>query len=105
MVEPTPGVTSVADVDRALLEAFSVEMQEHVAACEQLLVRAGTDAVDEPDLQLFLRSMHSIKGLARVLAQADLERLAHLAESLLVAVRDRRATLDRPRQEDRKSVV
>ena len=89
----------MADVDRALLDAFAVEMKEHVAACEQVLVRASTDVVHENDLQLLLRGMHSIKGLARVLAQASLERLAHAAESLLVAVRDRRAVLDRSRQE------
>ena len=89
----------MADVDRALLSAFAVEMLEHVAACEQVLVRAATEPVYEQDFQLLLRSVHSIKGLARVLAQAGLERLAHVVESLLVAVRDRRYTLDGPAQE------
>ncbi|MEA2699590.1 MAG: two-component system, chemotaxis family, sensor kinase CheA [Myxococcales bacterium] len=89
----------MAEVDRALLTAFAVEMLEHVAACEQVLVRAATEPIYEQDFQLLLRSVHSIKGLARVLAQAGLERLAHVVESLLVAVRDRRFTLDGPAQE------
>ncbi|HET6279670.1 MAG TPA: Hpt domain-containing protein, partial [Polyangia bacterium] len=88
-----------ADIDRALLDAFAVEMQEHVAACEQVLVRASTESIHEQDFQLLLRSMHSIKGLARVLAQAGLERLAHTTESLLVAVRDSKRPLDPATQE------
>jgi chemotaxis protein histidine kinase CheA len=89
----------MVEVDRALLGAFAAEMLEHVAACERVLVRASTETVFEDDLNLLLRSMHSIKGLARVLAQPGLERLAHVAESLLVAVREGRCTLDRPAQE------
>jgi chemotaxis protein histidine kinase CheA len=89
----------MADVDRALLGAFGAEMLEHAAACEQVLVRASTEPLLEQDIHLMLRSVHSIKGLARVLAQAGLERLAHLAETLLVAVRDGRTTLDGPAQD------
>jgi chemotaxis protein histidine kinase CheA len=82
------------ELDRALLGAFAVEMLEHVVACEQVLVRASTEPVHEQDFHLLLRSLHSIKGLARVLAAGGLEKLAHVAESLLVAVRDGRRTLD-----------
>ena len=89
----------MVDVDRALLAAFAVEMLEHVEACEKVLVRASTEPVYEPEFQLLLRSLHSIKGLARVLAQAGLEKVAHVAESLLVAVRERRVALDGPTQE------
>jgi chemotaxis protein histidine kinase CheA len=87
------------ELDRALLAAFAVEMLEHVAACEQVLVRASTEPVYEQDFHLLLRSLHSIKGLARVLAATGLERLAHVAESLLVAVREGRRTLDGPTQD------
>ena len=81
------------EFDGALLREFASEMIEHVAACEQVLVRASTDPVYEQDYHLMLRSMHSIKGLARVLASTGLERLAHAAESLLVEVRDGRRVL------------
>jgi two-component system chemotaxis sensor kinase CheA len=84
----------VIELDRAVLREFGAEMLEHVAACEQVLVRAGTEPVHEQDFHLLLRSVHSIKGLARVLASRGLERLAHVTESLLVAVRDGRRPLD-----------
>ena len=81
------------DRDRAVLREFSSEMLEHVAACEQVLVRASTDPVHEQDYHLLLRSMHSMKGLARVLAATGLEQLAHAAEALLIDVRDGRRAL------------
>ncbi len=87
------------ELDRAVLREFATEMLEHVAACEQVLVRASTEPVYEQDFHLLLRSVHSIKGLARVLASTGLERLAHVTESLLVAVRDGKRTLDGPTQD------
>jgi two-component system chemotaxis sensor kinase CheA len=87
------------ELDRAVLQEFATEMREHVAACEQVLVRASTEPLYEQDFHLLLRSMHSIKGLARVLASTGLEKLAHVAESLLAAVRDGRRALDRPTQD------
>ena len=77
------------EFDRAVLREFATEMLEHVAACEQVLVRAGTEPVYEQDFHLLLRSMHSIKGLARVLVSTDLEKLAHVAESRVEAGRVR----------------
>jgi chemotaxis protein histidine kinase CheA len=81
------------EFDGAVLREFASEMTEHVAACEQVLVRASTDPVYEQDYHLMLRSMHSIKGLARVLASTGLEKLAHVSESLVVDVRDGRRAL------------
>jgi two-component system chemotaxis sensor kinase CheA len=83
------------EFDRALLGEFAAEIREHVAACERVLVRASTEAVPEEDIHLLLRSVHSIKGLARVLASTSLENLAHVAESLLVSVREGKRPLDR----------
>ena len=81
------------ELDGAVLREFGSEMLEHVAACEQVLVRASTDPIYEQDYHLVLRSMHSIKGLARVLASTGLEKLAHVAESLVIEVRDGRRVL------------
>ena len=75
------------ELDRTLLAAFGGEMLEHAEACEQVLARASAQPVYEEDFKQLLRSMHSIKALARVVASTGLEKLAHLAESLLVAVR------------------
>ena len=87
------------ELDRTLLAAFGGEMLEHAEGCEQVLARASAQPVDEEDFQRLLRSMHSIKALARVVASPGLEKLAHLAESLLVAVRDGRRPLDAPAQD------
>src|SRR5260370_3180638 len=67
----------VIEFDRALLGEFAAEILEHVAACEQVLVRASTEPVTEQGVNLLLRSVHSIKGLARVLASTSLERLTN----------------------------
>jgi chemotaxis protein histidine kinase CheA len=87
------------EFDRALLGEFAAEILEHVAACESVLVRASTEPPDEQGIHVLLRSVHSIKGLARVLASSGLERLAHVAESLLVTVREGRRALDGPTQD------
>jgi chemotaxis protein histidine kinase CheA len=87
------------DLDPALLQEFAAEMLEHVAACEQVLVRASTEQLYEQDFHLLLRSLHSVKGLARVVSSSGLEKLAHVAETLLIAVRDGRRALDRPVQD------
>jgi chemotaxis protein histidine kinase CheA len=87
------------EFDRVLLGEFAAEILEHVAACEQVLVRAATEPVSEQGIRLLLRSMHSIKGLARVLASTSLEKLAHVAESLLVTLRDGKRALDGPTQD------
>ena len=58
------------ELDRAVLREFATEMLEHVAACEQVLVRSSTEPLYEQDFHLLLRSVHSIKGLARVLTSA-----------------------------------
>jgi two-component system chemotaxis sensor kinase CheA len=87
------------EFDRALLGEFAAEILEHVAACESVLVRASTEPASEQTIQVLFRSVHSIKGLARVLASSGLERLAHVAESLLGTVREGRRALDGPTQD------
>lgn len=84
----------MSEFDQSLLQEFSIEIVEHVEACERVLVRASADGVSEEDVNLLFRSVHSVKGLARVLAASGLEKLAHVAESLLSGVRDGKIELD-----------
>jgi chemotaxis protein histidine kinase CheA len=89
----------VSSFEQELMQEFSVELIEHVEACERVLVRAASDGVSEDDVNLLFRSMHSIKGLARVLSASGLEKLAHVAESLLSSVREGTTELDTRAQE------
>jgi two-component system chemotaxis sensor kinase CheA len=89
----------VIELDRTVLREFATEMDEHVASCEQVLIRASTETVYEQDYHLLLRSMHSIKGLARVLGSAGMEKLAHATETVLAAIRDGGRALDGPTQD------
>src|SRR5579863_1428259 len=84
----------MSEIDPASALEFSTEVIEHVDASEQVLVRAGTEELAKDDINLLFRSFHSIKGLARVIGYTGLERLAHVAESLLATVRDGRRELD-----------
>ena len=84
----------MSELDPVSAQEFSAEVIEHVDASEQVLVRAGTEELAKDDINLLFRSFHSIKGLARVIGYTGLERLAHVAESLLATVRDGRRELD-----------
>jgi two-component system chemotaxis sensor kinase CheA len=84
----------MSELDAALAQEFSTEVIEHVDASEQVLVRTGTEDLSADDINLLFRSFHSIKGLARVVGYSGLEKLAHVAESLLATVRDGRRGLD-----------
>jgi chemotaxis protein histidine kinase CheA len=85
--------------DNGLIHEFALEVAEHVEASERLLVRAATDALSSDEINLLFRSFHSVKGLARVVDCAPLERLAHATESLLSPVRDGERPLDQTLQD------
>ncbi len=77
----------------AMVQEFATEVAEHIDASEQILVGASVEAPAPADINLLFRSFHSIKGLARVIGFAPLERIAHEAESLLATVRGGTRTL------------
>jgi chemotaxis protein histidine kinase CheA len=70
-----------------VMSQFAVEVGEHLAAIEPVLVAADFEAPERSDIDLLFRGFHSIKGLARVLDARGIEALAHEAESLLSLVR------------------
>jgi len=78
-------VTSRLDPD--LRSEFKVEVGQHLAAIEPLLLSADFNALERPEIDLLFRGFHSIKGLARVVDAKGMEALAHEAENLLSQVR------------------
>lgn len=84
----------MAPSSNALVGDFAEEVAEHVAAAEQVLVRAGAQSAEPDDINLLFRSFHSVKGLARVIGFEAAERLAHAAETLLSEVRAGERPLD-----------
>jgi chemotaxis protein histidine kinase CheA len=78
-------VTSRPDPD--LRSQFTVEVGQHLAAIEPLLLAGDFNALERPEVDLLFRGFHSIKGLARVVDAKGMEALAHEAENLLSQVR------------------
>ena len=74
-------------VDPDLSSQFAVEVSQHLAAIEPLLLTADFADLARPEIDLLFRGFHSIKGLARVINAKGMEAVAHEAESLLSQVR------------------
>lgn len=70
-----------------LLSQFAIEVGQHLAAIEALLLSADFTALARPEIDLLFRGFHSIKGLARVVDAKGMEAVAHEAESLLSKLR------------------
>jgi two-component system chemotaxis sensor kinase CheA len=81
-------------IDPQLLSQFKVEVDQHLVAIEPVLGLSESGGLKRSDIDLLLRGVHSIKGLARSFAATEMEALAHEAESLLSPVRSGRRALD-----------
>lgn len=74
-------------IDHDLMSQFTVEVDQHLAAIEPILVAADFETPKRSDMDLMFRGFHSIKGLARMIEANAMEALAHEAENLLSRVR------------------
>lgn len=72
---------------------FVEEAREHLDVMESLLLALDPQQVDGETLNALFRAAHSIKGGAATFGLDEVTRLAHVAESLLDRVRDRRLAL------------
>lgn len=81
-------------IDPQLMSQFTVEIDQHLLAIEPVLGTPELDELKRSDIDLLLREFHSIKGLARAFAAAEMEAVAHEAESLLAPVRSGNRLLD-----------
>lgn len=79
-----------------LLAAFQVEYREHLEAIRKLLDELGTRTEGSGLAQLdeTFRRAHSLKGAARAVDLAPVERLAHRLETLFARVRSGHLKLD-----------
>lgn len=74
--------------DEQLLKAFLSEATEHIQDAEQLMLSLENNHLDKESINGLFRAVHSIKGSAGVLELQSLGKISHLAESVLVRVRD-----------------
>ena len=77
------------DPEPDLLAEFTVESLEHLEAVEPLLLAMEqSGGAQLEDYNRIFRALHSIKGAAGFLGQAPILTLSHVAESLLMGLRD-----------------
>jgi two-component system, chemotaxis family, sensor kinase CheA len=81
-------------IDReALLHSFMVETNEGLKSLEATLVRLEGETDNAELLDEVFRILHTLKGNAAMLGLASVSDVAHAAEDLLVALRERRLEL------------
>ncbi|MBI9114593.1 chemotaxis protein CheA [Sanguibacter suaedae] len=81
------------DIDDIVRE-FLVESYENLDQLDQDLVALESTPDSRDLLSSVFRTIHTIKGTSGFLAFSDLERVAHVGESLLVELRDGRRLMD-----------
>lgn len=80
----------------AFVDIFRQEAAEHVARASQGLLTLENDPSNRQVLTEVTRSIHTIKGGARMVALEELNRLAHKMEDVLTAARDQDLPLTPP---------
>ena len=76
------------------LRAIAAEATDHVAAGEAILIAAEHASPERAEVDGLFRAFHSLKGLARAAAAAQLEALLHDAETWLADLRSGRRAFD-----------
>ncbi len=73
-----------------LLNEFLVECGEGLATLDERLVAYENSPEDSENLKVILRVFHSLKGACGIFGFVRMERLSHVSEDVLVAMRDGR---------------
>jgi two-component system chemotaxis sensor kinase CheA len=73
-----------------LLSEFLVECGEGLATLDERIVAFESSPGDSENLKVILRVFHSLKGACGIFSFARMERLSHVTEDVLVAMRDGR---------------
>ena len=90
-VEPTEAAGSAvlpADADAEILVEYIVESIDHISAAEESLLALESNPDDMEQVNTVFRAFHTIKGTSGFFGLDAHQRLAHLAENLLVRARD-----------------
>jgi len=74
------------DIDPELLEAFAIEADEEIEACEQVLLKLEQDSDDRDLLYELFRHYHTLKGAAAAVGLTGVTAQLHHGETLLEAV-------------------
>ena len=80
--------------DPELLATFRAEVDERLASLSSGLLELEARPEDPGLVSSLFRDAHTVKGSARMLGRDDVVAVAHVAEDLLAAVRDRRQPVD-----------
>lgn len=80
--------------DATPLELFRLELEERIAPLNQVLLELETNPELREACDQVMRSLHSIKGAAGIVALQALVNVAHRLEDFFVAVRNGEADLD-----------
>jgi len=86
-------VTLDLEADPAMIAEFVTESLEHLDAAESAMLSLEADPSDVEAVNAVFRGFHTIKGTAGFMGMAHVQRLAHLAESLLDRVREGEVSL------------
>jgi two-component system, chemotaxis family, sensor kinase CheA len=76
------------DTDEELLQEYIVECMEHIGAAEASLLDIETDPEATEPINTVFRAFHTIKGTSGFLGLDMIQKLAHLAETLLDRARE-----------------
>src|SRR5579863_8670746 len=76
-----------------LIKEFLVESNENLDRLDSELVKLETDPSSQDLLSSIFRTIHTIKGSCGFLGFSKLEKVAHVGESLLSRLRDRKLAL------------
>jgi two-component system chemotaxis sensor kinase CheA len=76
------------DTDPGLLREYIAESLDHITAAEAALLALETDPAQSEPIHVVFRAFHTIKGASGFLNLDRIQRLAHLAESMLDRVRN-----------------
>jgi len=78
------------DMLKQLLDVFRIELEEHLSSFDRILValeKTENDPQRSGHLDEIMRAAHSLKGASRAVGIAEIERLSHGMEDLIVAYR------------------
>jgi chemosensory pili system protein ChpA (sensor histidine kinase/response regulator) len=80
--------TFPTDVDLELLEAFLEEGEDLLGVADSLITRLSKDPSDSKSMDELRRSMHTVKGGARMVGLMTMGNLSHALESMVQAIAD-----------------
>jgi two-component system chemotaxis sensor kinase CheA len=77
-----------ADADLDLLKEFITECLDHISMAEGALLELETNSDDAEQINVVFRAFHTVKGTSGFLGLDRIQKLAHLAETMLDRGRD-----------------